>query len=598
LAVATLSGIREFNVEVAQTFRKRRADAADSKSKSSSMFSSDSVPQPPELLFNFANYQKLIDDDMNSWEVVLHRFAAEEHSTLLENMWDDEHTSSIISSSSGGSTASIVFNGSNDHSILNERSSVRAAPIFNPSSSVSSNSSSSALPPATSPGWLSQLRFFDQVVYPVPMSRLSYILYRAPLSFVRRCQPSAPSLLTKYDLFYASLMNRSSPLTRMTSGASSTSKASDASQLKHASTGLFLTSSSSAIYSQSIVPVKRIDRSEAVAHMVAHPSLPFYFSATHFGQIRLWHFGLPHAIRSFADQSASLQRITRLRLSSTGVRLAATGVNGRVALWAIVPEHSEDAVGLVGYRSSLLQGGAAEQIPFQIIRAHSKTCHDCTFIQGASILITVGQSDDGRNLCVWDTLKGGSPLLYSIEVHASPSEASSAVGATSVCVLLDQSHRLVVGGANGAIAVVDLERRCVVQQISDAHGSSGADGSGGSAGAVTRLVYDARHKVLISACEERGEVKVWNPHAPAKQTTRSSRQTSSSSSFLSSTSTTMLELVDSFPSLYSRQRFFNLPTSSSGLFESHGLMDMMVTPQGHIVVCGSDGSVKYLRRKF
>lgn len=594
IGVATLGGIREFNIESALTFRRRTSDKKPTPSSSSSshqQHQSSSSDLPPELTYQLHSHRKLAEDDLNSWEAVLHRFAQDEQQTILENLWDDDtarQAPMVVPSKSivmGGplgplfaSSASSLARASSLTTYSKLTAAVNVATSF-------SGLTKQPLPPPSAPEWLSQFSFFVQHVYPTPVSRLFYLLYRPPLSTLRRCQPSPQRLMLKQDALYATL----------------TSKPRISNYVHSSSSSAALSSSSSMI----TMNVQRVSRTEPVAHLVSHPTLPLYFSASASGQIRLWHFGLPHALRNMADQGCNLQHITRLRLSSTGARLAAAGANGRVSLWAIVPEGSPDAIGLLGYRSVSHhhhQGETAELMPFQVLRAHSKICHDLTFVQGASILITAGESSDGRNVCVWDTLKGGTPLLYAIECHHS-SSGSLPNGATSLCVLPDK-HRLLVGGVSGALSVVDLERRVMVQHIPAAHASP-----------IRSLIYDSIHQVVISTSGD-GEVKIWNPNAVLRVTAASARMqqqqqgykhaasSSSSSSFSDQSSSssapagTMLELQMAFPPLYEKRRFFNLPSSSSGLFDSHGLMDATLLPQGHLVVCGSDGTVKYIRRKL
>ena len=48
--------------------------------------------------------------------------------------------------------------------------------------------------------------------------------------------------------------------------------------------------------------------------------------------------------------------------------------------------------------------------------------------------------------------------------------------------------------------------------------------------------------------------------------------------------------------MYAKHTFFNLPSGSSVL-SSFGVTDIVITGK-HIFVCGSDGSVKYIRKKL
>merc|ERR1719373_994833 len=48
--------------------------------------------------------------------------------------------------------------------------------------------------------------------------------------------------------------------------------------------------------------------------------------------------------------------------------------------------------------------------------------------------------------------------------------------------------------------------------------------------------------------------------------------------------------------VYSRKTFFR--TELTGMFSAVGLTDVQWTPEGHLLCCGSDGSMKFIKRKF
>jgi hypothetical protein len=398
-----------------------------------------------------------------------HRFDQLQQETALENLFEDS-TAPVLAS---GNYSPVAVSPSTSLFLAGGHLSPPA-----PTTPSTTSAAASGAVPVVAPAWLGQLGFLDAATMAAPMSRLLYALYRPPLSFSRRCLPLARSLLTYHDPLYVNL-------TKQRGGG----------------LGLKRTSSAS---------LPRIERNHPVVQLAPHPTLPLYVSGTAKGELHVWHFGLPHVLRVFAPQGTTLNRLTRLRFSANGARVVAAGLNGSVVLFAFTPDVED------GW------------LPFLNWKAHGRACHDVCFIQGGSVLVTVGDAADNKNVCLWDTLKTATGmlsrpmLLKSIECHAEGG------GATAVAVVPRQ-RRLVVGSATGGLCVVDLDTNRVVHMVEGAHG-----------GSVLSVLYDATRELLVTGGTE-GDVKCWALTSKG------------------------LVARNTMENVYEKKRFFNLPEGASYL---------------------------------
>ena len=86
------------------------------------------------------------------------------------------------------------------------------------------------------------------------------------------------------------------------------------------------------------------------------------------------------------------------------------------------------------------------------MQVHSKQASDFTFLGSSSLLITVGQSNDHKNVCMWDT------LLPSKKSLVAPFTCHEQHGASAV--LYAPLHQLIItGGRKGDIFIFDMRQR-------------------------------------------------------------------------------------------------------------------------------------------
>jgi len=286
------------------------------------------------------------------------------------------------------------------------------------------------------------------------------------------------------------------------------------------------------------------DKEQIVTALASHPTLPLYISANVSGRLLLWHFGLPHALAEFGfvtDEQrragvAPPDRITRIRFSETGTTFAATSANGKLAIWT--------------FQYKPYMSASHLQHSVECFEVHDRHAFDFDFIRGGHMFATAGDSVDGHNVALWDTLFSDPKdrMVFSFYCHEG--------GATSLAHVPD-SHLLVTGGHKGSIMVFDLERMAFVHKLEDFKG-----------GRISTLYYDRWNSLIYSGSAE-GHVKVWDSQN--------------------------LSLVHEV-NVCQRQTFFNHPTAYS-MYANFGVTDLLVFGR-NVYLCASDGAVKLIRKKM
>ncbi|KAG8001262.1 DmX-like protein 2, partial [Nibea albiflora] len=170
-------------------------------------------------------------------------------------------------------------------------------------------------------------------------------------------------------------------------------------------------------------------------------------------------------------------------------------------------------------------------------QCHTKTCGDFAFITSSSLIATAGQSNDNRNVCLWDTLISPSNTM----VHAFPCHENGA----TVLQYAPKQQLLITGGRKGFVCVFDIRQRQLLHTF-QAHDS-----------AIKALALDAFEDFFVTGSAE-GNMKVWKLAGHG--------------------------LMHSFSTEHAKQSIFR----NIGA----GVMQVETRPGNRIFTCGADGTLK------
>lgn len=93
-----------------------------------------------------------------------------------------------------------------------------------------------------------------------------------------------------------------------------------------------------------------------------------------------------------------------------------------------------------------------DKIFFQSQKCHSKQANDFTFLGSSSLVLTVGESLDHKNVALWDTLLPSKKcLVTNFACHEQH-------GASSV-LYAPLNQLLITGGRKGDVFIFDLRQR-------------------------------------------------------------------------------------------------------------------------------------------
>ncbi|MGH0142219.1 UNVERIFIED_CONTAM: hypothetical protein FKN15_038350 [Acipenser sinensis] len=180
---------------------------------------------------------------------------------------------------------------------------------------------------------------------------------------------------------------------------------------------------------------------------------------------------------------------------------------------------------------------ASNPKPYLSWQCHSKATSDFAFLTSSSLIATTGQSNDNRNVCLWDTLVSPNNSL----VHAFPCHDS---GATALQYAPKQ-QLIISGGRKGFICIFDIRQRQLLHTF-QAHDS-----------AVKALAMDSTEDYFITGSAE-GNMKVWR--------------------------LTGHGLIYSFTNEHAKQSIFR----NIGA----GVVKIETGPGNRIFTCGADGTLK------
>ncbi|XP_078141511.1 dmX-like protein 2 isoform X1 [Centroberyx gerrardi] len=253
-----------------------------------------------------------------------------------------------------------------------------------------------------------------------------------------------------------------------------------------------------------------------VKRMTSHPIYQYYMTGAQDGSVRMFEWNRPQQLICF--RQAGNARVTRLYFNSQGNKCGVADGEGFLSLWQVNQTSSNPK-------------------PYLSWQCHTKTCGDFAFITSSSLIATAGQSNDSRNVCLWDTLISPSNTM----VHAFPCHENGA----TVLQYAPKQQLLITGGRKGFVCVFDVRQRQLLHTF-QAHDS-----------AIKALALDASEDFFVTGSAE-GNMKVWKLAGHG--------------------------LMHSFSNEHAKQSIFR----NIGA----GVMQVETRPGNRIFTCGADGTLK------
>uniref|UniRef100_A0A3Q4IG57 Dmx-like 2 n=1 Tax=Neolamprologus brichardi TaxID=32507 RepID=A0A3Q4IG57_NEOBR len=253
-----------------------------------------------------------------------------------------------------------------------------------------------------------------------------------------------------------------------------------------------------------------------VKRMTSHPIYQYYMTGAQDGSVRMFEWNRPQQLICF--RQAGNARVTRLYFNSQGNKCGVADGEGFLSLWQVNQTSSNPK-------------------PYLSWQCHTKTCGDFAFITSSSLIATAGQSNDNRNVCLWDTLISPNNTM----VHAFPCHENGA----TVLQYAPKQQLLITGGRKGFVCVFDIRQRQLLHTF-QAHDS-----------AIKALALDAFEDFFVTGSAE-GNMKVWKLAGHG--------------------------LMHSFSTEHAKQSIFR----NIGA----GVMQVETRPVNRIFTCGADGTLK------
>ncbi|XP_059808780.1 dmX-like protein 2 isoform X3 [Hypanus sabinus] len=253
-----------------------------------------------------------------------------------------------------------------------------------------------------------------------------------------------------------------------------------------------------------------------VKRMTSHPAHRYYLTGAQDGSVRMFEWNRPQQVICF--RQAGNARVTRLYFNTQGNKLGVADGEGFLSLWQVNQTGSNPK-------------------PYLSWQCHSKAAGDFAFVTSSSLITTAGQSNDSRNVCLWDTLiSPHNSLVHGFVCHEN--------GAT-VLQYAPKQQLLISGGRKGFVCIFDLRQRQLLHTF-QAHDS-----------AIKALALDSAEDYFITGSAE-GNMKVW-------------RLTSHG-------------LIHSFTNEHAKQSIFR----NIGA----GIVQLEIRPDNRTFSCGADGTLK------
>ncbi|XP_057624563.1 dmX-like protein 2 isoform X5 [Chionomys nivalis] len=204
-----------------------------------------------------------------------------------------------------------------------------------------------------------------------------------------------------------------------------------------------------------------------VKRMTSHPVHQYYLTGAQDGSVRMFEWTRPQQLVCF--RQAGNARVTRLYFNSQGNKCGVADGEGFLSIWQVNQTVSNPK-------------------PYMSWQCHSKATSDFAFITSSSLVATSGQSNDNRNVCLWDTLiSPGNSLIHGFTCHDH--------GAT-VLQYAPKQQLLISGGRKGYICIFDIRQRQLMHTF-QAHDS-----------AIKALALDPCEEYFTTGSAE-GNIKVW-----------------------------------------------------------------------------------------
>ncbi|XP_052387583.1 dmX-like protein 2 isoform X5 [Carassius gibelio] len=253
-----------------------------------------------------------------------------------------------------------------------------------------------------------------------------------------------------------------------------------------------------------------------VKRMTSHPIYQYYMTGAQDGSVRMFEWNRPQQLICF--RQAGNARVTRLYFNSQGNKCGVADGEGFLSLWQVNQTSSNPK-------------------PYLSWQCHSKSCSDFAFITSSSLIGTAGQSNDGRNVCLWDTLISPSnSMIHAFQCHEN--------GAT-VIQYAPKQQLIITGGRKGFVCIFDIRQRQLLHTF-QAHDS-----------AIKALAMDSTEDFFVTGSAE-GNMKVWKLAGHG--------------------------LMHSFSTEHAKQSIFR----NIGA----GVMKIETCPGNRIFTCGADGTLK------
>ncbi|XP_073159982.1 dmX-like protein 2 isoform X6 [Lepidochelys kempii] len=253
-----------------------------------------------------------------------------------------------------------------------------------------------------------------------------------------------------------------------------------------------------------------------VKRMASHPVHQYYLTGAQDGSVRMFEWTRPQQLICF--RQAGNARVTRMYFNSQGNKCGVADGEGYLSIWQVNQIVSNPK-------------------PYLSWQCHTKTTSDFAFITSSSLVATSGQSNDNRNVCLWDTLVSpGNSLIHAFTCHDH--------GAT-VLQYAPKQQLLISGGRKGCVCIFDIRQRQILHTF-QAHDS-----------AIKALSLDPSEEYFATGSAE-GNMKVWG--------------------------LTGYGLIHSFKNEHAKQSIFR----NIGA----GVMQIETVQDNRIFSCGADGTLK------
>ncbi|XP_071611366.1 dmX-like protein 2 [Heliangelus exortis] len=253
-----------------------------------------------------------------------------------------------------------------------------------------------------------------------------------------------------------------------------------------------------------------------VKRMASHPVHQYYLTGAEDGSVRMFEWTRPQELVCF--RQARNPRVTRMYFYSQGNKCGVADGEGFLSIWQVNQATSNPKPNLNW-------------------QCHSKITSDFAFLTSSSLLATSGQSNDNRNVCLWDTVVSPrNRLIHAFTCHDH--------GAT-VLQYAPKHQLLISGGRKGHVCIFDIRQRQTLYTF-QAHES-----------AIEALAVDHSEDYFVTGSAA-GSMKVW--------------------------SLTGCNTIHSFENEHAKQSIFS--NIGSGV-------NQVETVQGNrIFSCGADGTLK------